>query len=201
MTSSEPTIRRLSSKIVYQNRWMTVREDRIERPDGSQGVYGLVDKPDFALVIPAERGGFHLVEEFRYPIGRRSWSFPQGAYPDRRTGDPEELARAELAEETGLRPRSLTWLGFLHSAHGTSGQGFHAFLATGLEPGDARREHEEQDMRQRFVTRGEFEQMIRDGAITDDSSLAAYTLLLLHETSTAGAPADGGPSDPARRRL
>ncbi|MBC6459590.1 NUDIX domain-containing protein [Actinomadura sp. HBU206391] len=183
MTSGEPTIRRLSSRIVYENRWMTVREDLIERPDGSQGVYGLVEKPDFALVVPAERGGFHLVEEFRYPIGRRTWSFPQGGYPDRRTGDHEELARAELAEETGLRPGVLTRLGFLHSAHGTSNQGFHAFLATDLEPGEARREHEEQDMRQRFVTRAEFEQMIRDGAITDDATLAAYTLLMLHEAS------------------
>ncbi|MCW2902120.1 MAG: hydrolase [Streptosporangiaceae bacterium] len=184
-----PTIRKLSSQVVYENRWMTVREDRIERPDGSRGVYGVVDKPDFALVIPAEHDGFHLVEEYRYPIGRRSWSFPQGGYPDKREGDPEELARAELAEETGLRARTLTRLGFLHGSHGTTGQGFHAFLATGLEPGDTAREAEEQDMRQRLVTRGDFEQMIRDGAITDDSTVAAYTLLLLHEGSLAGRPA------------
>jgi 8-oxo-dGTP pyrophosphatase MutT (NUDIX family) len=182
------TIRRISSQIVYENRWMSVREDRIERPDGSQGIYGVVDKPDFALVIPAEGDGFHLVEEYRYPIGRRSWSFPQGAYPDRRSGDPERLARAELAEETGLRPGSLTRLGFLHCSHGTTGQGFHAFLATDLEHGATDREAEEQDMRQRFVTRDEFEQMIRAGAITDDSTLAAYTLLLLHER---GAPSHG----------
>jgi 8-oxo-dGTP pyrophosphatase MutT (NUDIX family) len=180
-----PTIRQLSSRVVYENPWMSVREDRIERPDGSKGIYGVIDKPDFALVVPAEDDGFHLVEEYRYPIGRRSWSFPQGGWPDRRDGDPEELARAELAEETGLRPRSLVGLGHLHGAHGTTGQRFHVFLATGLEPGEPHREAEEQDMRQRFVTRAEFEQMIRDGAITDDSTVAAYTLLLLHEGSPA----------------
>ena len=194
MSDDGPTIRRLSTRIVYENRWMTVREDRIERPDGSEGIYGVVEKPDFALVIPAERDGFHLVEEYRYPIARRTWSFPQGSFPGRRNGDPEELARAELAEETGLRAGSLIRLGFLHCAHGTSGQGFHAFLATGLQPGEARREHEEQDMRQRFVARAEFERMIRDGAITDDSTLAAYTLLRLHEASTAeGEDRDGRP--------
>jgi hypothetical protein len=36
-------------------------------------------------------------------------------------------------------------------------------------------------MRQQWVTRAQFEQMIGQGAITDDSTLAAYTLLLLHE--------------------
>ena len=36
-------------------------------------------------------------------------------------------------------------------------------------------------MRQQWVTRDQFEQMISQGAITDDSTLAAYTLLRLHE--------------------
>jgi hypothetical protein len=55
------------------------------------------------------------------------------------------------------------------------------FLATGLKPGTARREEEEQDMRQRWVTRDELEEMIRRGAIRDSSSVAAYALLLLRE--------------------
>ncbi len=177
----EPTIRTVSSRVVYENRWMKVREDRIERPDGSRGIYGVVEKSDFALVIPAENGGFHMVEEYRYPIGRRTWNFPQGSYPDRRAGDPEDLARHELAEETGFRAGTMTPLGYLHCSHGTSTQGFHVFLATDLEAGETAREPEEQDMRQRFVTREEFRRYIRDGVITDDSSLAAYTLLLLHE--------------------
>ena len=54
-------------------------------------------------VVPAERGGFHLVQEYRYLLGRRSWAFPQGGFPGRADGDPEVLARLELAEETGLR--------------------------------------------------------------------------------------------------
>lgn len=82
---SEQIIRRLDSRIVYRNPWMTVREDRIERPDGSPGIYGVVEKPDFALVIPAENGGFHLVEEYRYPVGRRTWNFRRAAFPAART--------------------------------------------------------------------------------------------------------------------
>nr|BFE84753.1 hypothetical protein GCM10020093_073540 [Planobispora longispora] len=55
------------------------------------------------------------------------------------------------------------------------------FLATGLSAGVPQREHEEQDMRHRWVSRGEFEQMIRAGSIRDDSTVAAYLLLLMHE--------------------
>ncbi|WP_203988468.1 NUDIX domain-containing protein [Sphaerisporangium rufum] len=178
MTGARPDIRRLSSTVVYSNAWMTVREDRIARPDGSQGIYGYVVKPDFVLVIPADGDGFHLVEEYRYPIGRRSWSFPQG---NATAAGPEQEARIELAEETGLRAAHLRHLGRLDNAHGTTDQGFHVYLATGLTPGPADRELTEQDMRQRRVGRAELEDMIRTGAISDSCSIAAYTLLLLHE--------------------
>ncbi|MQY05561.1 NUDIX domain-containing protein [Actinomadura macrotermitis] len=174
-------IRQLTTRVVYENPWLSVREDEIERPDGSRGIYGVIDKPDFAVVIPMENGGFHLVEEYRYPIGRRTWNFPQGSLPDRRKAESLVLARHELAEETGIRADELTELGYLNSSHGSSGQGFTVFLATGLQHGEPNRELEEQDMRQRWFSRAEFKQLIRDGLITDDSTLAAYTLLTLHE--------------------
>jgi hypothetical protein len=67
------TLERLSSRQVYRNRWMTVREDSIRRQDGSTGLYGVVCKPDFSLIIPYEAGAFHLVEQYRYPVeGRQS---------------------------------------------------------------------------------------------------------------------------------
>ncbi|MEV7801896.1 hypothetical protein AB0O28_02980 [Microbispora sp. NPDC088329] len=78
MTEAQPVIRQVSSRIVYSNPWMTVREDAVEHPDGSPGLYGYVVRPDFVLIVPEEDDGFHIVEEYRYPIGRRSWSFPQG---------------------------------------------------------------------------------------------------------------------------
>jgi|SRR5579875_540853 8-oxo-dGTP pyrophosphatase MutT (NUDIX family) len=174
-------IRMLATAVVYQDPWMRLRRDEIERRDGSRGSYAYVERADFALVIPAEDGGFHLVEEYRYPIGRRSWSFPQGGFPAGQAGSPEQLARLELAQETGLRAACWTKLGFAHCAHGMSSQGAHYFLATGLQPGQPDREREEQDMRQAWVPRDRFEQMIGEGAITDDSTLAAYALLLLRE--------------------
>ena len=73
----EPAIRQLSTRVVYRNQRMTLREDQVERLDGSQGTYAVIDKPDFALIIPTENDGFHLVEQYRYPTGRRMWEFPR----------------------------------------------------------------------------------------------------------------------------
>ena len=182
MTSQ--VVRTLSTSIVYEDNWMRLRRDEIERPNGLRGTYAFVDKPDFALVIPAQDDGFHLVEEFRYPIGRRTWSFPQGGFPAGSTGTAEELARLELSQETGFTAKELIKLGFVHGAHGITNQGGHFYLAAGLEPGPPDREAEEQDMRQQWVPRRTFEDMIADGHITDDSSIAAYALLILHETRT-----------------
>lgn len=173
----EPTIRTLDSTTIYTNTWLTLKEDRIQRPDGTHGTYSFLDKTDFALVIPMENNGFHLVEEYRYPIGRRTWSFPQGGVPD--SPSPQATAHTELAEETGLTATHLTHLGHLDNAHGITTQRFDVFLATGLTPGTPHREHTEQDMRQNWFPRTQLEQMITNGTITDSCSIAAYTLLLL----------------------
>ena len=83
----QPEIRTLASSVVYTDDWTRLRRDDIERADGSRGTYAVIERDDFACVIPAEDGGFHLVEEYRYPLGRRGWSFPQGSFPQRRGGD------------------------------------------------------------------------------------------------------------------
>lgn len=164
---------------MYRNSWLTIREDDIRRPDGSPGIYAVVDKPTYALVIPQDGERFHLVEQFRYPLGLRRWEFPQGTAPDRADLDGTELAARELREETGLRADSLTELGLLDVAPGMSSQRGRVFLATGITEGPHDREHEEQDMRSAWFDRSEVERMIRDGVITDAQSIAAWTLLLL----------------------
>lgn len=171
----------IGTRQVYGNPWMTVREDEIRRADGSPGLYGVVDKPDYALIIPLDGDRVHLVEQFRYPLGERRWEFPQGTAPDRADVEPLELARRELREETGLRAATMTDLGRLDVAPGMSSQRGRVFLATELTPGPPERELEEQDMYAAWFDRPEFEQLIADGRITDAQSIAAYTLLLLHE--------------------
>ena len=172
-------MRTTGSREIYRNPWIRLREDTVERADGSTGVYSVVEKSDFAIVLAAERDGFWLVEQFRHPVGRRAWEFPQGTWSHGAGGSAEELARAELAEETGLRAGSLRHLGHLDLAPGLSTQEFDVWLATDLTPGPTAREATEADMVAAFVTEAELRAMIRDGRLTDGPSLAAYALLVL----------------------
>ena len=94
-------------------------------------------------------------------------------------GTPVELARAELAEETGLRAAELRRLGRLDLAPGLITQGFDVWLATGLSPGPTAREATEADMQQAFVPEAELRRMIRDGQVADGPTLAAFALFLL----------------------
>jgi 8-oxo-dGTP pyrophosphatase MutT (NUDIX family) len=172
-------VRTTSSREVYRNPWIRVREDGVEWPDGTTGIYGVVEKPHFGLVLPAERDGFWLVEQFRYPLGRRAWEFPQGTWSAGDGGSAEELARAELEEETGLRAAELRHLGHLDLAPGLMTQEFDVWLATGLTQGPPRREATEADMRSAWVSEVELRAMIRERRFTDGPSVAAYTLLQL----------------------
>jgi len=177
-------VQRHSTTQVYANAWMTVREDTFQRADGTAGLYGVVDKPDYALIIPLRPNQVHLVEQFRYPLGVRSWEFPQGTAPGRAPIAPRALAARELREETGLRAARLTPLGTIAVAPGMSSQRGAVYLATDMTTGAHEREHEEQDMRSSWWGRTDFDSAIGAGDIIDAQTLAAYTLLLLHERST-----------------
>ncbi|WP_285656201.1 NUDIX hydrolase [Actinomycetospora sp. NBRC 106375] len=168
-----------ASRQVYANPWMTLREDAIRRPDGADGIYAVVDKPDYALVLALDDDHLAMVEQYRYPLGVRRWEFPQGTAPDRAEMPPEELAARELREETGLRAGTFTYLGLLDVAPGLSSQRGRAFLATDLTAGEPEREDTEADMRFAWVPRAEFEARARAGEITDAQTLAAYALLML----------------------
>lgn len=100
-------IKTLSSKVVYENKWMRVREDAIERPSGQQGIYSVMEKPDFTVVIPVQDGYVYMVEQYRYPVEKRQLEFPQGTWEENGQADPAELAAGELQEETGLLAKKL----------------------------------------------------------------------------------------------
>jgi 8-oxo-dGTP pyrophosphatase MutT (NUDIX family) len=181
-------IRAVSSRLVYENRWMRVREDELRRADGSPGLYGVVDKPDFALVVPMDDTGFWMVEQYRYPARGRFWEFPQGTWEGAPEADLAEVARGELAEETGLRAETLRPLAVFHESYGITGQRAHAFVATGLTRGDAAPDPEEGDLRCAHVGYADFPAMVAAGRITDSATLAAYGLLLLDRGAAVTGP-------------
>src|SRR6266513_4784439 len=169
----------LNSRIVYRNRWMTVREDQVRRQDGSQGIYGVVEKPEAAMIIPIEQGRVHMVQQYKYAVGGRYWEFPQGTWEQARHYTIEELARGELREETGLEAGRLELLARIYIAYGFLTQSMHVFLATGLTQLDAQPEHEEQDIVRGSFSWSQVHRMVERGEIADAQTLAALALLRL----------------------
>lgn len=159
---------------VYRNAWMTVREDDVVHPDGTAGIFGVVVKADFALVIPYDGERLVLIEEFRHPVGERVWAFPQGSYEQDPTVPPERVAAGELVEETGLGAATWQHLGRLLVAPGYSSQGAQVYLATDLT---GELVPQEAGLRAARVTPAELDAWVAAGRLRDSASLAAYVLL------------------------
>ena len=168
----------LGSEAVYSGAWLSVRNDMVRRPDGSTGVYSVVDTADCALVTPVDGDRFHLVEQYRHLVGDRRWEFPSGSV-DAHDDDSAAAAARELREETGLVASELTRLGTLDTMPSTLNQRCTVFVARGLTQHTAQREPEEQDMKSAWFERSEVERLIREGVFCDARSVAAYALFLL----------------------
>jgi ADP-ribose pyrophosphatase len=179
------SIRTLSTREIYRNNWLRLREDQIERSNGTRGIYGVVEKDDCAIIIPVEGDTIYLIEQFRYTIQQRVLELPQGGW-ETADVDPEELARGELREETGLSAKTMTRLGQIWIAYGFARQKQHVFLATGLTAGETDRDPEEHDLVVRTATIAEFEGMILDGKIQDDCTIAAWGLYRLWAERRSG---------------
>lgn len=100
----------LSTKIVYQNPWIRVREDSVIRPGGSSGIFGIVEMVSGSSVLPITKDGMvYLVSEHKYGIERESLEVISGALDSNET--PLDGAIRELQEELGLTAGKWTELG------------------------------------------------------------------------------------------
>jgi 8-oxo-dGTP pyrophosphatase MutT (NUDIX family) len=176
----------LSSRVIYENPWIKVREDQVLRPDGQPGIYGVVHFQNKAVgVLPVDDDGHvWLVGQYRYPLNLFSWEIPEGGGPEGE--DPEETARRELQEETGFTADRIEFLGCSHLSNSVSDEVAYLYRATGLVEGESQPEGTERLTIRRFDWPTVW-RMVQEGAITDSMSVIA----LLYE---AVGRAGGNPS-------
>ncbi|WP_273072537.1 NUDIX domain-containing protein [Alteromonas australica] len=172
-------IETIDSKIVYKNKWLTLREDKIRRKSGREGIYGVVEKPDFAIILPIERDTVYMVEQYRYTIKKRQLELPQGAWESDPDADPAQLAAGELKEETGLSAREMIYVGYQYLAYGFCDQGYHIYIAKGLTQGEQQLDTEEEDLRIVTMTLETLKTKIISGEIKDASTCNAVGLAIL----------------------
>jgi 8-oxo-dGTP pyrophosphatase MutT (NUDIX family) len=165
----------LTTRTAYENPWIRVREDQVVHPDGSEGLYGVVElRPAVFVVALDDDDRVALVEIDRYTVGP-SLEVPAGGSDGQ---EPLVAAQRELLEETGLEASDWSQLGKVYALNGAALAPEFIFLARGLREATDASAHqlEEGISGVRFVPLGEVLAMIGAGQITDNETVAAVSL-------------------------
>lgn len=167
----------LSSREIYLNPWIRVREDQVLKPNGTPGIYGVVEYRNRAVgVVPIDDEGYTwLVGQYRYTHNRYEWEIPEGGCPE---GESlEDCARRELLEETGLVPSHLEPLLLdIQLSNSIGDETAHLFIARGLTQETPQPEDTEQIAIRRLPL-SEAIQMATSGQIRDSMSVIALLAL------------------------
>lgn len=121
----------IDTREVYTNAWIRVREDRVLRPDGTPGIYGVIEfEPAVAVVAVSDDREVYLVGQYRYPTQTYSWEVISGYANEGE--DTLTAARRELREEAGLTAEHWMDLGVCEISNSVTDQFAFMYLATGL---------------------------------------------------------------------
>lgn len=127
----------LSSRMVYQNPWTTVREDIAEMPNGKTTVYGVIECGHCVGVLPfLDEDHVVMVRQYRYVFGENHrWEMPTGGV---KPGESlEEAACRELREEVGYDARELEHVSTYFTSKSIVHEIGHLFIGRGLTRAEA----------------------------------------------------------------
>jgi 8-oxo-dGTP pyrophosphatase MutT (NUDIX family) len=164
--------RRRTRRTVYQNPWLEVWHDEVDRPDGRPGIYGVVHFASRAVGVVAvdDDGRILLVGQHRYTLDTYSWEIPEGGVDLHET--MEEGARRELREETGFEAATWRRLFRFSTSNSVTDEVGEMFLAGGLRAGTPSPDDTE-DLTARWATLDEVLAEIARGEIHDLMTIAA----------------------------
>lgn len=163
--------KKLNSKIVYKNKWIKVREDKVVRPNGERGIYGVVETNDSVFIVPlTKKNEIYLIQEYRYPTQQFSWEIPAGS------SDGKNLlaaAKRELKEETGLVAKKWIKIGTMQPFNAVATEIGHIYLAQQLTQTGYHEQKEEGIVAMKKVTFQKVFKMIKDNEIIDSPTITS----------------------------
>jgi ADP-ribose pyrophosphatase len=168
----------IQSEITYRGRAFDVRRDQVRLPDGKLVNLDIVDHIGAVTLVPVdERDRVWFVRQYRHATGINLLELPAGTLEENEP--PEECARREIREETGMAASELVKIGEFYLAPGYSTEYMYVYLATGLShdplPGD---QDEILDVEPIHIQ--QVYKMIKTGEIKDAKSIAALFLARPH---------------------
>lgn len=170
--------KRLESRVVYDNPWITVFDERVLNPAGGENQYGRIHFKSQAIgIVPLDDSGMTwLVGQDRYTTGEYTWEIPMGG--TEHGEEPIDTARRELQEETGMIAATLQPLMRLHTSNSITDEVGFVFVATELQQGETAFDDME-DLDVRKLPLVEAIEMAKNGEITDAISVAALLRIAL----------------------
>jgi 8-oxo-dGTP pyrophosphatase MutT (NUDIX family) len=170
--------KKLASKIVYQNPWITVREDKVLHPNGNETIYGVVMTPPAVVIVAmAEANEVYILGQHRYATNTFSWEIPGGSTDN---NDLLDSAKKELQEETGLVAEDWQNLGALQAFSGVSDEWFSVFLAQKLTQTNEHSQSDDAITEMKKVPFQELVELIKSGEFSDSQSIAGIMKVGLH---------------------
>jgi ADP-ribose pyrophosphatase len=168
---SEIPWKTVSTRPIYENRWLSLREDLVELPNGRTTIYGVVSCGECVGVLPfLDSETVLLVRQYRYVARRATWEMPTGGV---HKGESVEMAaQRELVEEIGYSAARLTHVCTYHTSKSVMDETAHLFLGEGMTklalPPDETEFLETRPFRFSEVTR-----MVHAGEIVDSMTIIA----------------------------
>ena len=132
-----------ASKRIYHGHILDFFTDTVRLPNGHTAPRELTRHVGAVCVVPLTDDGKVIVErQFRYPLDETILEIPAGKR-DSKSEPPEEAARRELREETGIEPKELVCLGTYYPAAAYSDEVIWMYLARGLTFGEQKLDDDE----------------------------------------------------------